>query len=72
MEYYAGLDVSLEETSVCVVDAELAERREAWRPREIDFGSGVLWRYAQTVGPAAKGAVTHPGARAEKRVYADI
>jgi len=57
---------------VALSEAELEARREAWRPREIDFGSGVLWRYAQTVGPAAKGAVTHPGARAEKRVYADI
>ena len=57
---------------VALSAAELEARREAWRPREIDFGSGVLWRYAQTVGPAAKGAVTHPGARAEKRVYADI
>jgi len=51
---------------------ELARRREAWRPRETDFGSGALWRYAQTVGPAVKGAVTHPGARAERHVYADI
>jgi dihydroxy-acid dehydratase len=28
--------------------------------------------YAQTVGDAEKGAVTHPGARAETRAYADI
>jgi len=27
---------------------------------------------AQTVGPAGKGAVTHPGAAAETHVYADI
>ena len=38
----------------------------------IDFQSGCLWRYAQTVGEAEKGAVTHPGARAETHVYADI
>ncbi len=53
-------------------DDELAARRKAWKPRQTDFGSGALWRYAQTVGPAVKGAVTHPGAAAETHVYADI
>ena len=53
-------------------EAELARRREAWQPRDTDFGSGAVWRYAQTVGPAVKGAVTHPGARGERHVYADI
>jgi dihydroxy-acid dehydratase len=59
------LDVSLS-------DAELAERRRAWTPRRNDHQSGCLWRYSQTVGDAEKGAVTHPGARAETRTYADI
>jgi dihydroxy-acid dehydratase len=53
-------------------DAELAERRRQWTPRRNDFQSGALWRYAQTVGDAEKGAVTHPGARAETHIYADI
>ncbi len=53
-------------------EAELARRREAWRPRDTEFGSGALWRYAQTVGPAVNGAVTHPGAHGERHVYADI
>ena len=53
-------------------DAELAQRRAAWKPRAIAFGSGSLWRYAQNVGPARRGAVTHPGAAAEQRCYADI
>ena len=54
-------------------DAELAERRAGvWQPRRNDYQSGCLWRYAQTVGDAEKGAVTHPGARAETRAYADI
>lgn len=52
--------------------AELRRRREAWKPRDIAFGAGALWRYAQNVGPARNGAVTHPGARSEKRTYADI
>lgn len=55
------------------VSAEiLAERKARWRPRNTDYGSGALWRYAQNVGPAYQGAVTHPGAKAETHVYADI
>ncbi len=50
----------------------LEERRKLWKPRMTDYGSGALWRYAQNVGPAYKGAVTHPGGQAETHVYADI
>ena len=57
---------------VALSDDELAERRAAWSPRENGFGSGALWKYAQTVGPAEKGAVTHPGGAAEVRAYADV
>jgi dihydroxy-acid dehydratase len=53
-------------------DAELAERKKAWKPRQNDFQSGMLWRYAQTVGDAEKGAVTHPGGKAETHCYADV
>jgi dihydroxy-acid dehydratase len=53
-------------------DAELAERRHAWTARQNGYQSGTLWKYAQTVGDAEKGAVTHPGARAETHVYADL
>ncbi len=55
-----------------VDEAELAERRKGWQPRGHDYNAGALWRYAQIVGPAYKGAVTHPGAKAETHVYADI
>ena len=56
-----------------LVDAAVLEaRKKAWTPRVSDYGSGALWRYAQNVGPAYKGAVTHPGAAAESHVYADI
>ena len=55
-----------------VDEAELAERRKGWAPRGHDYNAGALWRYAQIVGPAYKGAVTHPGAKAETHVYADI
>jgi dihydroxy-acid dehydratase len=55
-----------------VADAVLAARRAAWAARTNDYQSGALWRYARNVGPAYKGAVTHPGASAETHVYADI
>jgi dihydroxy-acid dehydratase len=55
-----------------VSEAILAERRSKWRPRDTDYGSGALWRYARNVGPAYQGAVTHPGAKAETHIYADI
>jgi dihydroxy-acid dehydratase len=50
----------------------LEERRKHWAPRATDYGSGAIWRYAQNVGPAYKGAVTHPGGSAETHVFADI
>ncbi len=52
--------------------AELAKRRAAWKPRKHDYQSGTIWKYAQTVGPASHGAVTHPGGDAETHMYADI
>jgi dihydroxy-acid dehydratase len=51
---------------------ELDRRRVAWKPRQTNHQSGVLWKYAQLVGDACEGAVTHPGAKAETHVYADI
>lgn len=53
-------------------EAELAARRGAWTPKPSDYNSGTLWKYAQTVGSAEKGAVTHPGGKAETHVYAEI
>jgi len=53
-------------------EEELARRRAVWQPRETGSASGYLWKYAQTVGPARDGAVTHPGGAAEKETYADV
>lgn len=53
-------------------DEELAKRKADWKPREHDYQSGTLWKYAQTVGNARGGAITHPGAKAETHQYADI
>ena len=50
----------------------LEERRKSWKPRQTDYQSGAIWRYAQNVGPAYKGAVTHPGGAKETHVFADI
>jgi dihydroxy-acid dehydratase len=55
-----------------VTDEVLKKRRAAWEPHVSNYQSGALWRYAQNVGPASKGAMTHPGAQAETYVYADI
>ncbi|MGC1778091.1 MAG: dihydroxy-acid dehydratase [Xanthobacteraceae bacterium] len=51
---------------------ELERRRKEWKPRDGEYGSGYLWKYAQQVGTARDGAVTHPGASAEKACYADV
>jgi len=55
-----------------LTEAEWAARRAAWTPRKTDYQSGALWRYAQNVGPAYLGALTHPGGAAETHCYADI
>ena len=59
------LDVELSES-------DLAARRGGWEPKPSNYNSGSLWKYAQTVGSAEKGAVTHPGGAAETHVYAEI
>jgi dihydroxy-acid dehydratase len=57
---------------VDLTDEELAMRRAEWKPRGTDYNAGALWKYAQLVGPAHLGAVTHPGGEAETHCYADI
>jgi len=57
---------------VDVSAAELESRRKAWKPRQNNYRSGALWKFEQLVGPAHKGAVTHPGGAAETHMYADI
>ncbi|HEY0624026.1 dihydroxy-acid dehydratase [Sphingomonas sp.] len=66
------IDAEAGTIDLLVAEEVLAERRSRWQPRENAYQSGALWRYAQNVGPAYKGAVTHPGAKSEKHVYADI
>ncbi len=51
---------------------ELASRRRKWKAKKSHFGSGTLWKYAQTVGPAYLGAPTHPGKKKEVKDYSEI
>jgi dihydroxy-acid dehydratase len=57
---------------VRLTKSQLAKRRKQWKAKKSSFGSGTIWKYAQTVGPAYLGAPTHPGKRKEVKVYADI
>ena len=60
------------EISVDLTDDELAARKANWKPRETNYNSGTIWKYAQTVGSAETGATTHPGAKKETHVFADL
>lgn len=55
-----------------VSEEEFAARAKDWTPRDHGFGSGAIWKFAQGVGPARYGAVTHPGGKGEQRTYADV
>jgi len=65
------IDAEAGTIDLLVDEATLARRRAAWSPRRTDYTSGALWKYAQLVGPAVAGAVTHPGAAEESHVFAD-
>ena len=66
------IDAEAGTIDVALSDDELAARKANWKPRATDYNAGAIWKYAQTVGSAEKGALTHPGARSESHVYADI
>ena len=58
--------------TVNLSDDEIKKRKSEWKPKVSNFESGTLWKYAQSVGEATNGAVTHPGGFKEKKTYADI
>ncbi len=64
------IDALKGEISVDVSDDDLNARE--YIPRETIYSSGALWKYAQLVGSTRLGAVTHPGAKEEKHIYADL
>ncbi|MBT6404010.1 MAG: dihydroxy-acid dehydratase [Rhodospirillaceae bacterium] len=66
------IDAEAGTLAVDLSDDELEARRKDWKPHENNYQSGTLWKYAQTVGDARYGAITHPGGKAETHVYADL
>ena len=52
--------------------AELQARRKSWKLPPNPYQSGALKKFADQVGPARYGAVTHAGGKAEVICYADI
>lgn len=66
------IDAEAGTLNVKLSKAELDARRAAFKPKRTTATSGYLWKYAQQVGSARTGAVTHPGAVAEKKCYADV
>ncbi len=52
--------------------SQLNARKKKWKAKKSSFGSGTLWKYAQTVGPAYLGAPTHPGKKKEVKEYSKI
>ncbi|MFQ3184295.1 MAG: dihydroxy-acid dehydratase [Alteromonas macleodii] len=61
------------ELSVDLTEAVLMQRKADWAgPKETIYTSGALWKYAQLVGGALDGAVTHPGAKHERHIYMDL
>ncbi|MDB9744705.1 dihydroxy-acid dehydratase, partial [Pelagibacteraceae bacterium] len=58
--------------NVRLTSAQLKIRRKKWKEKKSSFGSGTLWKYAQTVGPAYLGAPTHPGKKKEVKEYSKI
>jgi dihydroxy-acid dehydratase len=79
-----GLIALIEDGDIIEIDAEngtlnlnvsediIATRRAKWQPKTHNYQSGALWKYAQLVGSAENGAVTHPGAKMETHVYKDL
>ncbi|MCT4331600.1 dihydroxy-acid dehydratase [Paracoccus sp. YLB-12] len=66
------IDAVRGEISVDLSEEQLAARKAEWAgARKTDYASGALWKYAQLVGGARWGAVTHPGAAKETHIYMD-
>jgi len=67
-----SIDAAKGKLELDVPKAELEKRRKSWKPPKNNYQSGVLRKYADQVGPARAGAVTHAGGSAEVVCYADI
>jgi dihydroxy-acid dehydratase len=66
------IDTDTGQLDLEVEPAELERRRKAWKAPANPYQSGALRKFANQVGPARYGAVTHEGGKAEIVCYADI
>jgi dihydroxy-acid dehydratase len=66
------IDAKKGSINVRLTKAQLKSRRKKWKEKKYSFGSGTIWKYAQTVGPAYLGAPTHPGKKKEVKEYSKI
>ena len=66
------IDAKKGSINVRLTNAQLKARRKKWKEKKSSFGSGTIWKYAQTVGPAYLGAPTHPGKKKEVKEYSKI
>jgi hypothetical protein len=55
-----GFDADVGTSNVKLTDADMAERKTKWKAGATNHTSGALGKFAQQVGPAVDGAVTHP------------
>ena len=58
--------------NVEISDAEMTERRKAWKPKAPAFKTDALACYAKHVGPARYGELTTPDPDEEVRCDAEI
>ena len=66
------IDAEAGTLDVKLSDEELAERAKSFKPRKTNYNSGALYKFAEQVGPARDGAVTHPGAKEETHTFVDL
>lgn len=66
------IDAKERRLDVDISEEAFSKRKQGWQAPETDYTSGALWKYAQIVGNAENGALTHMGGKAEKQCYADI
>ncbi|MCH8239672.1 MAG: dihydroxy-acid dehydratase [Proteobacteria bacterium] len=66
------IDAEAGTLDVALGGEELERRRKQWKAPDNPYKSGALWKYADQVGAARTGAVTHPGGKAEAECYANV
>jgi dihydroxy-acid dehydratase len=62
-----AIDASAGVLSLRISKAEMAKRAKSWKPRKPAAAHGVLEKYADHVGSAHLGAVTHSGPKGRRK-----